>query len=65
MGTGVEVQQVSAFVDVDQRDDVWPSIPVNRAYMSDPLLAQKLSCRRIRHEPFVPKDLPTHVRNRV
>ena len=32
MRTGVEVQEVSAFVDVDQRDDVWPSIPINRAH---------------------------------
>jgi hypothetical protein len=64
MGTCMEVQVISALVNVNQWDDVGPSIPIHRAYMSDLLFAQELSSCRVWHEPFAAENVPAQVRYR-
>jgi hypothetical protein len=59
--TRVHVQHVAAFVDVNQRDDVRPSIVINGADVRHLLRTQKRACVVVGHQPLD----PVHVAPRV
>jgi hypothetical protein len=48
--SGMQIQAVITFVNVNQRNDIWPSLRVDRADVRDPLCAEELPRLFVGHQ---------------
>lgn len=63
VSAGVQIQILSAFVDVDQWHDIRPLVAIHRPYVGNLLIAQELPRLGVWHETFSPEHFSSKVRN--